>query len=273
MGRKPLDLTGKRFGKLVAIEIAEHCGSHKPTKWLCKCDCGEQKIVDSQCLTRGIITDCGCKVRNRLCGKRFGRLLVLEPTDRRDKHCGHIIWKCLCDCGNITYATTGNLTAKNNFTASCGCMRREKHTTHNMSKTSIYKAYTAMKQRCNNPKNQNYFRYGGRGIKVCEEWNGENGFENFYNWAMGHGYKEGLTIDRIDNDDGYSPDNCRWVTQLVQMNNHRRNRYITVDGKKKTISQWARELNASQGMIHWRLQNGWGEKEAVTTPSTRKRMG
>lgn len=137
MGRPPIDISGEKFGSLTAIRIVERGGSHKPVKWLCKCDCGKEKVVDSQLLRNGIMKDCGCHVTNRLVGQRFGRLTVLEPTDRR--MCGDIVWKCKCDCGNITYVATCNLMAKRSFTASCGCMRKEKATKHGLSKTKIYK--------------------------------------------------------------------------------------------------------------------------------------
>lgn len=266
MGRPPIDISGQKFGKLTALEIVEHGGSHKPVKWLCLCECGKTKVVDSQTLRRGYITDCGCKIRDRLVGKRFGRLVVLEATDKKYKNSGDIIWRCQCDCGNITYVATANLNAKVNFTASCGCMRRENATKHNLSASPIYKALVAIKGRCKNPNNKNYYRYGGRGITICDEWDGDNGFENFYKWSMENGYNEGLTIDRIDNSKGYSPENCRWTTQLVQMNNQRRNRFVTVDGETHSLSDWARINGICIGTIRDRLKRGWSEQDAVSTP-------
>ncbi len=264
MGRPPIDITGQRFGKLTAIKIISHEGAHKPVKWLCLCDCGNEKVVDSQLLRRGLITDCGCKINERLVGKRFGRLVVLEATDRRMS--GDIVWKCKCDCGNITYVATCNLTAKRSFTASCGCMRKEKAIKHNLSKTKIYKKLLAIKGRCKNPKDKNYFRYGGRGITICEEWDNENGFENFYNWAISHGYEAGLTIDRIDNNKGYCPDNCRWVTQKVQMNNQSRNRYVKIGEETHSLIEWAEIKKISIGTIYDRLKRGWSEYDAITKP-------
>lgn len=264
MGRPPIDLSGQRFGSLTAISIAEHGGSHKPVKWLCKCDCGGEKIVDSQLLRRGIIKDCGCHVKKRLIGKRFGRLVVLEATDKRIS--GDIVWKCKCDCGNITYVSTGNLEAKEHFTASCGCMRIENSTKHNLSKEKLYKKLVAIKGRCKNQKDKNYYRYGGRGITLCEEWDGEHGFENFYKWAIEHGYRDELTIDRIDNNKGYFPENCRWVTQQVQMNNQSGNRFVTIDGETHSLTEWSRIKGINIGTVRDRLKRGWSEYDALMKP-------
>ena len=266
MGRPPIDLTGQRFGKLTAIEIAEHGGSHKPVKWRCKCDCGRERIVDSQLLRNGIATDCGCKITDRLIGKRFGRLVVLRDSGIRKKGCGDIVWECQCDCGNKAYVLTCNLFAKKSFTVSCGCMRREKATKHNLSSTNIYKVLIAIKGRCKNPNNQSYFRYGGRGITLCQEWDGEDGFKNFYEWSMENGYAPGLTIDRIDNNKGYSPDNCRWATQKVQMNNNSRNRYVTINGETHSLTEWAEIKGICIGTVRDRLKRGWSEIDAITKP-------
>lgn len=264
MGRKPIDLAGQKFGSLVAIEIVEHGGYHRPVKWLCKCDCGKEKVVDSQLLRRGIIKDCGCHVTERLTGKRFGRLLVLGPTDKRLG--SNIVLKCKCDCGNIAYVATCNLVAKTNPTLSCGCLKRERNTKHGLSKTKLYTTLISMRGRCNNPKNKHYKRYGGRGIALCEEWSGEYGFENFYNWAMSHGYQDDLTIDRIDNDKGYYPENCRWVTQKVQMNNQSRNRLVVIDGEKHSLTEWAEIKGICIGTVRDRLKRGWSEYDSLTKP-------
>lgn len=267
MGRHCLDLSGQKFGKLTAIKVVEHGGAHNPVKWLCQCECGNEKVVSSQSLVRGIVKDCGCGVKNRLVGRRFGRLTVLSSTDRRTNGASReIIWKCKCDCGNIAYVATNNLMAKKCKTLSCGCLRKEKTTKHNLSHTKIYKALVAIKGRCKNTKDKNYFRYGGRGITVCKEWDGENGFENFYKWSIENGYEDGLTIDRIDNNKGYSPDNCRWASQKVQMNNTRRNRIIEIDGVSHSLSEWCEITGISKGTIRDRLNRGWDEKSAITKP-------
>ena len=123
-----------------------------------------------------------------------------------------------------------------------------------------------MKCRCNNPKNRNYNSYGGRGIKVCDEW--QKDFMAFYNWSMANGYKKGLSCDRINNNGNYEPTNCRWTTQQVQVNNTRRCRMYTMDGKTQSLSNWAREYNAPIERTRQRVVNrGWDLKVALTTPS------
>ena len=132
-------------------------------------------------------------------------------------------WQCLCDCGKLRTAA-GYLLVQGH-TKSCGCLLKENKgvpPTHGKSHTRLHVTWHGMKQRCSNPLDKNYNRYGGRGITVCDEW--KNDFQAFYDWAMANGYDENAprgqcTIDRIDNDKGYSPDNCRWVDMKTQRNN------------------------------------------------------
>lgn len=188
-----------------------------------------------------------------LTGHRFGRLAVLarDPNSRN----GHIYWRCLCDCGNETAVRSGNLISGR--TTSCGCHQRETireiMTTHNMSNNSLYSVWRSMKSRCNSPNNAGYKNYGGRGIFICDEW---DDFENFRDWALNNGYKEGLSIDRIDNDDGYYPGNCRWADAITQQNNKRNNRHVTYDRETHTISEWARLFNISHSILRHRMDRG-----------------
>lgn len=157
-----------------------------------------------------------------LTGMRFGYLTVLSKDESlKYKHQTHTTWLCLCDCGNTTIVRGYCL--RNGHTQSCGCLGREKRlksaTKHGQSETRLYAIWHAMKQRCFNPNHKNYVDYGGRGIKVCEEW--KNDFQAFYDWAMANGYEESLSIDRINNDGNYEPQNCRWVTMKEQCNNRR----------------------------------------------------
>ena len=123
-----------------------------------------------------------------------------------------------------------------------------------------------MIRRCHDPRRKDYHKYGARGITVCDEWLGENGFQNFRKWSFENGYSEKMSIDRIDNEKGYSPDNCRWTTMTVQQNNRTNNRMITVNGITDTMANWSRKSGIPYSTMQERLKRGWSEEEAVTIP-------
>ena len=137
-------------------------------------------------------------------------------------------------------------------------------TKHGMSGTKIYYIWIEMRQRCNNHDNKRYKLYGKRGISVCKEW--DNSFSKFYEWAKENGYGEGLSIDRIDNNGDYKPNNCRWVTQKEQNNNTRRCNFITYKGKAKSLKQWSEYLGLNYNTLRSRLRIGWSPKKAFETP-------
>ena len=263
-----IDLTGKRFGRLQVISLDEEESNSGKLSWKCKCDCGKIISVRGGNLKNGHTRSCGCisteKIRyNDLTGKRYGRLIVIEYVGKKDND---ILWKCKCDCGEEKIATANNLNSGR--TKSCGCLlaesRKKPHNLHpkfknrrkGISHSRIYTIYRGMIYRCNRNYHENK-RYYGRGIKVCQEWLGENGFYNFYNWAMNNGYSDNLTIDRIDNDGNYEPTNCRWVTMHDQQNNKNNNIRISYNGETKTLSQWCEELSLNYRTVLARNRRGW----------------
>lgn len=138
-------------------------------------------------------------------------------------------------------------------------MKRYKYV-HDSQKNRLYGIYQSMRQRCKNPKSK---YYGGKGISICKEW---NTYEAFHEWAMANGYAENLTIDRVDNNKGYSPDNCRWVDYYTQNNNTSRNIFVTYKGQTKTVGQWAREMKVNASSLHNRIRRGWPIERAMETP-------
>ena len=153
-------------------------------------------------------------------GDKYGKLTILEETNKRLNR--SVIYKCKCDCGNTIETTSTRL--KLGLKKSCGCYQKERasesNKTHGMSNTKLFMVWSDMVSRCNRSTHHAYNYYGGRCIRVCDEW--QNDFMNFYNWATNNGYKEGLTIDRINNDGNYEPNNCRWVTMRIQCDNKRK---------------------------------------------------
>ena len=177
------------------------------------------------------------KVRD-LTGQKFGLLTVigLAETDTRKTY-----WVCKCDCGNMKTVRSDSLLC--GAIKSCGCIKRKqdevnltKNHRHKMSGTRIYSEWQGMKGRCYNKGNARYADWGGRGIEVCEQW--RNSFESFYTWAMANGYQDNLTIDRIDNNGNYCPENCRWVGQQEHCRHRRSNINLTIGHSTRTLMEW-----------------------------------
>lgn len=270
-----IDLTGRRFGKLtVTNRLPNHVTSGGQTKvmYLCKCDCGNERIVQAGKLTSGVVTQCtDCHVAHfdDLTGQRFGMLTALERVGERR---GRALWKCKCDCGNVVERTHDLLRHSKVEMPNCGCVNGRKiedgHSfIHRMSSTRIYETYHRMISRCNNENHSDYKDYGGRGIAVCDDWQGNYGFINFYNWAIHSGYDEKLSIDRIDVNGNYCPENCRWADDITQANNKRNNHILFYDGKTQTIAEWAREYGISYTMLYQRIRRGWSVEDALLTPN------
>lgn len=204
MGRKNVDLTGKRFGKLVAISIDHKSNSGTRVYWKCVCDCGGTRVVSNDHLKNGDVSDCGCY----------------------RKHIAH--WK-----------------------------------KHGMCDTRLYNIWSLMKERCYNSKRKEYPNYGGRGICVCPEWHDA---KTFIDWAIKNGYSKNLTLDRIDNNGNYCPNNCRWVDRKKQMNNRRNNHYISYNGEKMTITQLAEKNGLTYSQLYKRIKLGWTIEKAISEP-------
>jgi len=184
-------------------------------------------------------------------GTRFGRLTVIEEVEPHICPNGKLIrkFKLKCDCGNITEVMLRNLTSGN--TTSCGCYHTEINTTHGCRHHPAYQTYRDMLDRCYNTENEEYHLYGGRGIQVCDEW--KYHIEAFCAWADNTGYKKGLTIDRINPNGDYCPDNCRWLTNAEQQRNRRDNRQVidTLTGKEySSVVEAAEDTGVGESLIH-----------------------
>lgn len=196
-----------------------------------------------------------------LTNKKFGRLTVIDKHGK-DRF-GNILWNCICECGKIKITKTHHLLK--GICKSCGCIHKEGNSrTHKMSGTRIYNIWHGMIERCYNANSASYSNYGGRGITVCSSW--KKGFSTFYKWASKNGYANNLTIDRINVNGNYKPNNCRWVNIKEQANNKRTNIVINYNGKNKTLKQWSEDLEMSYSCLRHRLYRGWSEEETLSVP-------
>lgn len=203
-----------------------------------------------------------CKSKHKnLTGLKVGRLTVIR-LNCINKH-RQTVWECICDCGNKTNVRGYHLLQ--NRVNSCGCLRNdvlaEMLRTHGMTDTSPYRSWSGMLSRCENTNDERYKDYGGRGIAVCDEW---HDFEMFWG-DMKKGYAEGLTLDRIDVNGNYCPENCKWSTQKEQANNRRNNVIISFNGITQTLSQWADMLGINYYTLSKRFNRGWSVERALTT--------
>lgn len=193
-----------------------------------------------------------------LTGQKFGRLTVIGLDDKPGRK---TYWICKCDCGNVKSVRSDSL--QGGRIKSCGCLKVEQdkknlhsNRTHGQCFTRMYFIWQKMKARCGNIHDTRYHRYGGRGISVCDEW--KNSFENFYKWSIENGYSDDLSIDRIDNDGNYCPENCRWITNKEQCNNRSTNIKITIGNSTRTLTEWCDIFNLDYGNIIGRYhRNGF----------------
>lgn len=202
-----------------------------------------------------------------LTGRTYGRLSVLWHSHTDEQ----AMWFCECVCGTRVVAPGYKL--RSGRKRSCGCLEREnsmefvkRGTKHGRKHHPLYYTYRSMLARCYRPTHVSYGRYGGRGIRVYPEW---GRFEAFYEWAIENGWKKGLTIDRIDNDGNYEPDNCRFADAHVQANNRSSNVCITWRGRTMTLAEWSRELGIKRRTLEARIVSGWPYDRAFTEPVQR----
>ena len=277
------DLIDKIYGRLTVKKCLGI--KNNQTTWLCECICGSIKEVTTSDLKSYNTTSCGClaretkkkngikgadKLRKDLSNQKFNRWFVTDKFETRGRN--RVYWFCRCECGNEKWVLAYNLT--HNISQSCGCLHKERasknakkinNKTHGLSKTKLYKCYRSMRDRCYLTSNENYHNYGGRGIIVCDEW--LQSFENFKNWAFKNGYKEGLSIERINVNGNYEPNNCKWIPMKEQHRNKRTNNLLTYNGQTKTIVEWSEIVGISAGTIHARIYRyGFTVEEALTIP-------
>lgn len=276
---KKIDLTGERFGRLTVIGEYDKSKTGN-IRWKCQCDCGNIIPVFKSTLLKdnGTIKSCGCTYIDELkkeIGKRKDFLEIIDVKQYGRK--GRVVVKC--DCGTIKEMTLSRF--NNPSVHSCGCVGIPKgeespYYQHGMSKKRIYGVYRDMFNRCYNPKDISYKNYGAKGITICDEWLGNNGIKNFSDWAYDNGYDENAergecTLDRINVEKGYSPENCRLVSMEIQANNKTSNRYFEIDGEIKTLSEWCREYGIScVQSVYGRLNRGMDIKTALTKPMQKR---
>jgi hypothetical protein len=201
-----------------------------------------------------------------LTGQRYSRLTVLREAQKPDTYqSAYVFWECRCDCGNVVVCSSGNLRSGNS--KSCGCLKLEMHTArltkHGGSYTPEFAIWNGMHKRCYSPAEPSYVNYGARGITICDRWR-----ESFANFLadMGPLPSEHHSIDRINNDGPYSPENCRWATRKEQNNNTRRNHFLDYNGQHLTIAQWADVTGLTVDAIGLRVARGWTVERTLTAP-------
>jgi hypothetical protein len=263
MGGYPRELSGQRFGRLVAVERTSTSGQ---AMWRFRCDCGESKVISASQVIHMGTRSCGClrltRTRN-LSGQRFGMLVALSWVPAA----GPARWNVQCDCGALKTVLGTCLSV--GATQSCGCRRsvppssRRHGDATREGDSAEYVAWSGMRNRCLSRTSKAFANYGGRGITVCERW---SLFENFLE-DMGRRPTPMHSVERLDVNKGYSPQNCVWATRLQQNRNKRETQRLTIDGVSKPIAEWCEIYGQPYARVRLRiLKMGWPAKEALTLP-------
>ena len=280
-----IDLTGKRFGRLTVIERADNSDKGR-VRWKCRCDCGNNSVVRSSDLLSGATKSCGCLTKERiieannrkvvdLTGKKFNMLTAIKITriEKNSKGRNVRYWLCKCDCGGFKEVDGFSLTR--GHVKSCGYNRKKYGAL--VKDMKLYGIYQCMKQRCFNKNDINYKNYGGRGISVCDEWVGKNGFDNFYKWAISAGYDDSKgrfeqSIDRIDVNKDYSPDNCKFSTMEEQCYNKRNTVKLEYNGGIYNLKELSELCQISADTLYQRIiRYNWSADRAINTPVMKRR--
>lgn len=262
------DISGFKSGTLTVVKPTNERSRNGSIIWECVCECGNKLYLPKERIEKNPYCENCNKKYNFIdfTGKQVGVLSVIE-------YAGDSNWLCKCECGNKKIVHRKVLI--NGATYACSCKHKlhkaECNTTHGKSNTRLYYVWSGMKRRCFNKNVPEYLRYGGRGITVCDEWLGENGFENFYKWSFENGYNENAergqcTIDRINVNGNYEPSNCRFIDMKAQQNNRRDNHKIEINGITKGIEEWCKEYNIKIGTYKTRVSRGMDDVTAITKP-------
>lgn len=257
------DLTGKQINNWLVLGF-----SHKDSKrnyWNCECQCEKkvERVICTYNLTHGLTKSCGCGARSDLVGKKFNNWTVVEFSHVAG---GKTHWKCQCVCGEIAIRRHDQLVTGSS--KGCGCEKnfcRLQNTTssqvgYSMS-SRLAKIWRGMHSRCQKPNYPKFEDYGGRGIKVCDEW---HYYDNFREWALSNGYDKKLELDRIDNDGNYEPSNCRWATRKEQCNNTRRTIRIELNDTEYTASELSEKYGIKRELIVSRYHKGINDERIVS---------
>ena len=243
-----------------------------------QCSCGTVCSKNFYDVRAGKVKSCGHIKKSRqirdITGERFGKLIAVEDLgfDKRSQR----LYEFLCDCGCYTVKQAKEVTRGKSSSCGCGIVEGVKtaNTKHGMTGTSLYSRYRGMIKRCTVESDPNYGNYGGRGINICSEWLGEGGFDSFARWSLENGYKRELSLDRIDNDKGYGPTNCRWTDRRTQVNNRRVSHVITYKGETLALTEWAEKFGLRYDSLWKRLYKyGYSFEDAVTKNTHRIEVG